>query len=111
MKKKPREGSILGVGLANSTLSGGAFGDGVNWAKAQEVGMSLLISPVFGFLGAGMLLLVLKMLVRNPALFTEPEKGKAPPLWFRAILHARCDAIGLTRCSVRWFSPDEFPLS
>jgi PiT family inorganic phosphate transporter len=57
-------------------LSGGAFGEGVNWAQAQEVGMSLLISPVFGFLCAGMLLLVLKMLVRNPALFTEPEKGR-----------------------------------
>ena len=64
------------MGLANSMLSAGAFGEGVNWAQAQEVGMSLLISPVFGFLCAGMLLLVLKMLVRNPALFTEPEKGR-----------------------------------
>ena len=37
-------GSIMGVGLANSMLVGGhEFGDGVNWAKAREVGMSLLI--------------------------------------------------------------------
>jgi inorganic phosphate transporter, PiT family len=92
-------GSILGVGLANSMLSGGAFGEGVNWAQAQEVGMSLLISPVFGFLCAGMLLLVLKMLVRNPALFTEPEKGKAPPLWIRAILIFTCTGVSVAHGS------------
>ena len=46
-------GSIMGVGLANSLLSKGhVFGEGVNWAKAQEVGSSLLISPVVGFVGA-----------------------------------------------------------
>src|SRR5579871_6886683 len=31
-------GAILGVGLANSTLPGHHFGDGVNWSKAEEVG-------------------------------------------------------------------------
>jgi PiT family inorganic phosphate transporter len=37
-------GSIVGVGLANSALSGGhAFGEGVNWGKVQDVGMSLAI--------------------------------------------------------------------
>src|SRR5262249_34672744 len=36
-------GSIMGVGLANSVLSKGhVFGEGVNWAKASEVGTSLL---------------------------------------------------------------------
>src|SRR6202167_1763551 len=40
-------GSIIGVGLANSLLLGGReFGDGVNWAKAREVGLSLLTSPI-----------------------------------------------------------------
>src|ERR1700744_3859625 len=39
-------GSIMGVGLANSMMQGGlhAFGSGVNWAKAQEVGVALLVS-------------------------------------------------------------------
>src|ERR1700761_5688301 len=47
-------GSIMGVGLANSVLSGHVFGEGVNWAKAQEVFGSLLLSPVLGFVGAGL---------------------------------------------------------
>ena len=36
------------------------FGEGVNWAKAREVGMSLLISPIVGFVLAALLLLLLK---------------------------------------------------
>jgi PiT family inorganic phosphate transporter len=60
-------GSIMGVGLANSFLSGHVFGEGVNWAKAQEVFSSLLISPILGFVGAGALLLLLKLLVKAPS--------------------------------------------
>src|SRR6516165_1711250 len=38
-------GSILGVGLVNSLLRRGDV-QGVNWSKAGEVAVSLLISPV-----------------------------------------------------------------
>src|SRR5262245_27152855 len=41
-------GSIIGVGLANSWLAG-HFGRGVNWSKAREVCLSLLLSPIIGF--------------------------------------------------------------
>ena len=45
-------GSIMGVGLANSLMSPGhVFGEGVNWAKTQEVFSSLLFSPIVGFVG------------------------------------------------------------
>src|SRR6202167_5628782 len=54
-------GSIMGVGLANSLLAKGhEFGEGVNWVKASEVGTSLLVSPLVGFVCAGLLLLALK---------------------------------------------------
>src|SRR5579862_3239700 len=39
-------GAIMGVGLANAWLSTHTFGEGINWAKANEVGLSLLISPI-----------------------------------------------------------------
>src|ERR1700729_2256902 len=53
-------GSIMGVGLANSLLAKGhEFGEGVNWVKAKEVGISLLVSPLVGFVcAAGLLLLM-----------------------------------------------------
>jgi PiT family inorganic phosphate transporter len=43
-------GSIMGVGLANSWLSHAQeFGEGINWAKASEVGTTLALSPAVGF--------------------------------------------------------------
>ena len=86
-------GSILGVGLANSVLSGRTFGSGVNWEAAQKIGLALLISPVFGFLCAGLLLVLLKALVKRPELYTEPPKGQAPPNWIRGLLILTCTGV------------------
>ena len=87
-------GSIMGVGLANSLLAKGhVFGEGVNWAKAQEVGSSLLISPVMGFVFAGLLLLVSKLLIKRKDLYESPEPGKAPPHWIRALLVLTCTGV------------------
>src|SRR5580692_6974063 len=50
-------GSIVGVGIANSLLFGShSFGDGVNWAKVSEVFISLVLSPLVGFVGSALLL-------------------------------------------------------
>ncbi|MCE0497396.1 MAG: inorganic phosphate transporter, partial [Methylacidiphilales bacterium] len=55
-------GAIMGVGMANSLMAGTGWMAGINWGKAQEVGMALLLSPLVGFIGAGLLLLILKVL-------------------------------------------------
>jgi PiT family inorganic phosphate transporter len=87
-------GSIMGVGLANSLLKGGSkFGDGVNWAKASEVGISLLVSPVVGFVLAALLLLLCKLLIKDPALYAAPDKDKPPPPWIRLLLVGTCTGV------------------
>ena len=93
-------GSIMGVGLANSMMTKGAeFGEGVNWAKAREVFMSLLISPVVGFVAAALLLIVLRTLVRRKELFTEPPKGQPPPAWIRGLLILTCTGVSFAHGS------------
>ncbi len=92
-------GSIIGVGLANSLTSGHAFGEGVNWGKAQEVFSSLLISPVVGFTCAALLLLLAKALIHRPELYRAPETGKAPPLWIRALLILTCTGVSFAHGS------------
>ena len=92
-------GSILGVGFANSLLHHDSFGQGVNWGKAEEVGLSLLVSPVLGFLCAGLLLLLLKRVVQNPALFSAPQPGVTPPLWIRSILVFTCTGVSFAHGS------------
>ena len=93
-------GAIVGVGLANSALPGHHFGDGVNWAKAADVGLSLLLSPVIGFsLAAGLLLLIKVVFKSYPALFEPPPKDKAPPFLIRALLTLTCGGVSYSHGS------------
>jgi PiT family inorganic phosphate transporter len=93
-------GSIMGVGLANSVLSKGkVFGEGVNWAKAGEVGSSLLFSPIVGFCGAALLLLMAKLLVQRPELYRAPSGDTPPPLWIRLILMLTCTGVSFAHGS------------
>lgn len=91
-------GSILGVGLSFSYISGN-FGSGVNWGKAQEIGLSLLISPAIGFFLSAMLVLILRSLVKNPKLYKEPEPGKKPPTWIRGLLILTCSGVSFSHGS------------
>ncbi len=86
-------GSIIGVGVANQLMHYSAGTSGVDWGKAQEIGTSLLVSPVLGFLIAGGLLLLLKAVVKAPALYQEPVGKEPPPLWIRGILILTCTLV------------------
>lgn len=92
-------GSILGVGLASSFFSGRGFGSGVNWGKAQETGMALLLSPLVGFGCAALLLLLAKLLIRDPRLYEEPAADTPPPFWIRAILCITCTGVSFAHGS------------
>ena len=92
-------GSIIGVGVANAVLHGRDGTSGVDWSKATEIGYALLFSPVVGFVAAGLLLLSLKVLVRNPALYQEPKGKGPPPLWIRGLLILTCTGVSFAHGS------------
>src|SRR5690349_2034009 len=86
-------GSIIGVGVMNAIMRGRDGTSGVDWSKAKEVGEALLLSPLFGFALAAVLLLLLKSIVRIPALYAEPKGDQPPPLWIRGILVLTCTLV------------------
>jgi PiT family inorganic phosphate transporter len=86
-------GSILGVGLMNQLLSSSGGTAGVDWAQAEKVLAALLLSPLLGFAGAFLMLLVLKRLAPNPALYREPAANQPPPRGIRALLIFTCTAV------------------
>jgi inorganic phosphate transporter, PiT family len=92
-------GSIIGVGVANALARGMDGTSGVDWTKATEIGYSLLLSPLFGFAAAAILLLLLKFIVRNPALYRAPEGNAPPPLWIRGILILTCTGVSFAHGS------------
>ena len=88
------------MGLANALMGPDhSITAGVNWAKAYEVGLGLVISPIVGFAAAALLLITLKILVRNPQLYQAPTGEKAPPLWIRAILMLTCTGVSFAHGS------------
>ena len=93
-------GSIIGVGLANQFMApAGSATSGVDWSQATNVGMSLLISPIIGFFAAGTAALVMKLLVRKPALYEAPKGNTPPPLWIRALLIFTCTGVSFAHGS------------
>ncbi|AWM41997.1 Low-affinity inorganic phosphate transporter 1 [Gemmata obscuriglobus] len=91
-------GSILGVGMANSLWKGEGL-RGVNWAKAGEVGAGLLLSPLFGFVVAAALLLVMRRTLKEPKLYEPPHDGDRPPRWVRVVLICTCGGVSFAHGS------------
>jgi phosphate/sulfate permease len=91
-------GAIIGVGLANSLLIG-RFGTGVNWYKAGEVGLSLLLSPLIGFGLAALCLVLFKRLANNPKLHMPPPGDQPPPWWVRGLLILTCTGVSFAHGS------------
>ncbi len=92
-------GSILGVGLANAVMTGHTLVDGINWGQVEKVFLSLLISPIIGFVASGALLLILKAVVKNQALFQPPPKDQPPPWWIRGTLVVTCTGVSFAHGS------------
>ena len=53
----------------------------------------MLLSPLFGFALAAILLLLLKFVVSNAALYAEPKGDQPPPWWIRGILVLTCTLV------------------
>ena len=92
-------GSIIGVGIANALMRGRDGTSGVDWGKATEIGYALLLSPLIGFICAAVLLLLLKVIVRNPSLYRSPKGATPPPLWIRGLLILTCTGVSFSHGS------------
>jgi PiT family inorganic phosphate transporter len=92
-------GAILGVGLANSLMPGHVFGSGVNWSKVREIGLTLLLSPVFGVIAAALLLMLARAVLKSKKLFSPPEGKDPPPWWIRIILISTCGGVSFAHGS------------
>lgn len=86
-------GSILGIGLAFYFLPGDLGNAVVNWDKAKDTGLALLLSPLIGFSMAIIMMFIFKRLVKNEIIYKEPIPGKKPPIWIRMLLWLTCGMV------------------
>lgn len=84
-------GAMIGASLAFTFYYGGT---GVNWEKAKEIGLSLVLSPLLGFGLSVLLMLFLKHVVKSKQLFHIPQgENDRPPIWIRALLITTCSLV------------------
>lgn len=92
-------GSVIGVGVANALIHGRTGTSGVNWDQAINIGYSLLLSPIIGFVFSALMLLVLKSLVKQPKLYSAPKGDTPPPPWIRGLLILTCTGVSFAHGS------------
>ena len=92
-------GSIIGVGVANALMNGRDGTSGVDWSQAANIGYALLLSPVVGFVVAGLLLLSMRAVIKNKELYAEPKGNKPPPWWIRMLLILTCTGVSFAHGS------------
>ena len=86
-------GSIIGVGIANQLLMPHTGTSGVDWDQAIKVLKALLISPIIGFVLAGMLILLAKQVAKFPELYEAPKDSTPPPFPIRALMIGTCTGV------------------
>ncbi|MGO9776842.1 MAG: inorganic phosphate transporter [Terracidiphilus sp.] len=92
-------GSIIGVGIANQLLGSHTGTSGVDWEQAIKVLKVLLISPIVGFVCAGLLLYISKKLIKYPSLYEAPKNNQPPPWPIRALLLLTCSGVSFSHGS------------
>jgi PiT family inorganic phosphate transporter len=92
-------GSIIGVGIANQLMSARSGTSGVDWAQATNIGKSLLLSPVVGFVVAALLLWLMKAVIKNRSLYEAPVGNEPPPFWIRSLLVLTCTGVSFAHGS------------
>jgi PiT family inorganic phosphate transporter len=92
-------GSIIGVGIANQLMAVKTGTSGVDWGQATNIGKSLLLSPLVGFVGAALLLLLCKALIPNKQLYEAPKGEEPPPFWIRGLLVLTCTGVSFAHGS------------
>jgi PiT family inorganic phosphate transporter len=86
-------GSIIGVGIANQLLMPHTGTSGVDWEQGMKVLKALLISPIIGFVFAGMLILLAKQVAKFPELYEAPKDNAPPPFPIRALMVLTCTGV------------------
>src|SRR3989441_4429268 len=67
--------------------------------QATNVGKTLLLPPIVGFICAAALLLLARKLIPQRRLYESPKTNEPPPFWIRALLILTCTGVSFAHGS------------
>ena len=85
-------GSLIGVAVGNAFARSRSLADGVHWAQLWKVLEALALSPIIGFVFAGLLYFVCRKTLHDENLY-KPAGDKPPVWWMRGILILTCSGV------------------
>jgi PiT family inorganic phosphate transporter len=86
-------GSILGVGLAYQLMKGTTGTSGLDWEQVKKVIAALCVSPAVGFVAAGLVFLLFKLVAKDPRLYQAPKGAAPPPFYIRCLMILLCGGV------------------
>ncbi len=89
-------GALIGVAIADALLKSRSVVQGVDWKQIVTVLEGLALSPVLGFLLAGGLYGLLRLVIRRGHLFEPPKEGQPPVWWLRGLLILTCTSVSFS---------------
>ncbi|WP_345815620.1 inorganic phosphate transporter [Paraburkholderia sp. PREW-6R] len=89
-------GALIGVASADALLKSRDLGQGVDWQQIIKVLEALAVSPVLGFVLAGGLYGLMRLIVRRGHLFEPPKEGEPPVWWLRGLLILTCTSVSFS---------------
>jgi PiT family inorganic phosphate transporter len=89
-------GALIGVAVGDALLKSRGLEQGVDWRQIITVLEALAVSPILGFLGAGGLYAILRMVVRRGHLLEPPKEREAPVWWLRGLLILTCTSVSFS---------------
>lgn len=95
-------GSIIGVGIAHSFITGMPYGSPVTWSKITDVFIALLTSPVIGYILTFLLMLAILSIKWLKSINISPKEmkhPKNPPMYIRAPTILASAAVSFTHGS------------
>jgi PiT family inorganic phosphate transporter len=85
-------GSLIGVAVGNAFARSRSLAEGVHWPQLWRVLEALAISPILGFVLAGLLYLICRKTLHDENLY-KPAGDKPPVWWMRGILILTCSGV------------------
>lgn len=85
-------GALIGVALGNALVHAHHLAQDVHWRQLRTVIEALALSPVLGFVLAGLLYLFTRRNLKDPHLY-EPAGDHPPVWWMRGVLILTCTGV------------------
>jgi PiT family inorganic phosphate transporter len=89
-------GSLIGIAVGDAFINTRSLRDSVDWGQIWTVLRALAVSPVLGFVFAGLLYFAVRRLIKDPHLYERPHGDRLPAKWVRGLLILTCTSVSFS---------------